>query len=87
MWGASGTYCRKLRDDERHKQLPQLFSGSFAPKMTLILEAGLYKLIQRSHKPEAKQFDRWLRHDVLPAIRKTGGLSREYQKRWFSGVS
>jgi prophage antirepressor-like protein len=35
-------------------------------------EAGLYQLILRSKKPEAKTFRRWVTHEVLPAIRKTG---------------
>lgn len=37
-----------------------------------ISEPGLYKLIMRSRKPEAKAFDRWVRHEVLPSIRRTG---------------
>lgn len=35
-------------------------------------EAGLYQLVFQSRKPEAKVFKRWVTHDVLPAIRKTG---------------
>ena len=40
--------------------------------LNLINEAGLYSLILRSRKPEAKAFKRWITHEVLPAIRKTG---------------
>lgn len=40
--------------------------------LAVINEAGLYSLILRSRKPEAKTFKRWVTHDVLPAIRKTG---------------
>lgn len=40
---------------------------------TVISEPGLYSLILRSHKPEAKAFKRWVTHEVLPSIRKTGG--------------
>lgn len=39
----------------------------------VINEPGLYSLILRSRKPEAKQFKRWITHEVLPSIRKTGG--------------
>ena len=39
----------------------------------LVNEFGLYSLILRSRKPEAKTFKRWITHEVLPAIRKTGG--------------
>lgn len=39
---------------------------------TIISEAGLYSLIFRSRKPQAKEFKRWVTHEVLPAIRRTG---------------
>lgn len=42
-------------------------------KTTVVNEAGLYSLILTSNKPEAKQFKRWITHDVIPTIRKTGG--------------
>lgn len=41
--------------------------------MVAVTEAGLYTLILRSRKPEAKAFKRWVTHEVLPAIRKDGG--------------
>lgn len=41
-------------------------------KMTLINEGGLYSAIIGSNKPEAKAFKRWVTHEVLPEIRKTG---------------
>ena len=40
--------------------------------MTVITESGLYALIFRSHKPEAKNFSRWVRREVLPSIRCSG---------------
>lgn len=40
--------------------------------MLIVSEPGLYKLIATSRKPVAKRFDRWVRHEVLPSIRKTG---------------
>lgn len=39
----------------------------------IINESGLYSLIFKSQKQEAKQFKRWVTHEVLPSIRKTGG--------------
>lgn len=39
----------------------------------IISEPGLYALVLGSRKPEAKAFKRWVTHDVLPAIRQTGG--------------
>lgn len=41
-------------------------------KMLCINEPGLYSLILRSRKPEAKAFKRWICHEVIPTIRKTG---------------
>ena len=41
--------------------------------LTFLTEAGIYRLITRSNKPEAEAFKRWVFHDVLPAIRHTGG--------------
>jgi prophage antirepressor-like protein len=40
--------------------------------MTTVNEPGLYCLILRSRKPEARAFKRWLTHEVIPAIRQTG---------------
>lgn len=40
--------------------------------MKLISESGLYKLILRSDKPQARLFQNWVTRDVLPAIRKDG---------------
>ena len=38
----------------------------------VITESGVYALVFRSRKPEAKKFSRWVRREVLPEIRKTG---------------
>jgi hypothetical protein len=43
--------------------------------MLIVSEPGLYKLLQTSRKPQAKRFDRWVRHEVLPEIRKTGSYN------------
>lgn len=39
----------------------------------VVNEFGLYNLVLGSRKPEAKQFKRWITHEVIPSIRKTGG--------------
>lgn len=41
--------------------------------MTVINEPGLYSLVLGSRKPEAKAFKRWITHEVIPSIRKSGG--------------
>ena len=48
-----------------------------AQMMNIVNEPGLYNLILRSRKPEAKQFKRWITHDVLPSIRKHGIYATE----------
>lgn len=63
-----------LDEDEVRRQEPVTTndgSGRVLPA-NLINEAGLYSLILRSRKPEAKAFKRWITHEVLPSIRTTG---------------
>lgn len=47
------------------------------PNKTIISEPGLYKLIMRSRKSEAKEFQRWVTHEVLPTVRKHGAYATE----------
>ncbi|WP_225226021.1 BRO-N domain-containing protein [Komarekiella delphini-convector] len=44
-------------------------------EMLTVTEPGLYRLIFKSRKPVAKRFQRWVFHEILPAIRKTGSYS------------
>ncbi|PNW62145.1 antirepressor [Lactobacillus sp. ATCC 15578] len=46
--------------------------GGLSGNTNFISEPGLYKLIGASRKPEAKRFNRWVTHEVLPSIRKNG---------------
>lgn len=45
----------------------------------IINESGLYNVILRSDKPETKRFKRWVTHEVLPSIRKTGSYAVSHQ--------
>ena len=47
------------------------------PNMNTVNEPGLYTLIIRSNKPEARAFKRWITHEVLPAIRRKGRYDAE----------
>ena len=47
--------------------------------MKFINESGLYTLIARSNKPEARKFQRWVTSEVLPSIRKTGSYNVQKQ--------
>lgn len=44
-----------------------------------LTEAGLYRLLNRSNKPEAEVFQKWVNKEVLPSIRKTGSYSVQSQ--------
>lgn len=57
-------------DDDEVANLPNWEGKGAAP--LIITEAGLYTLILRSRKPEAKRFKRWVTHEVLPSIRRDG---------------
>ena len=57
----------RLDDDERAK-----FNLGRQGNTNIINESGLYKVILRSDKPEAKKFMNWITHEVLPSIRKHG---------------
>lgn len=66
---------RNLDEDEvtEATNLPNWQVGTNGGRTPLIIsEPGLYKLIMRSRKPEAKEFQRWVTHEVLPSIRKHG---------------
>jgi len=62
---------RTLDDDEKGVEIFDTPGG--AQKMTVVNESGFYRIVMRSNTPEAKAFQRWVTHEVLPAIRRTGG--------------
>lgn len=61
----------RLDADERGSVLVDTLGG--VQEANTVSEPGFYKLVMRSRKPEAKAFQRWVAHEVLPAIRRTGG--------------
>ena len=64
--------ARRLEEDEVC-QIPLTDSLGRTQETTVINESGLYNVILRSDKPEAKPFRKWVTSQVLPTIRKTGG--------------
>lgn len=62
---------QRLDEDEKGVVLTDTLGGQ--QSMTAINEPGLYVLVLGSRKPESKEFKRWITHDVIPTIRKTGG--------------
>lgn len=61
---------RMLDEDEKDTHNMRTLGGS--QEMQAVNEPGLYSCIFKSRKQEAKKFKRWVTHEVLPAIRKTG---------------
>lgn len=82
--------AERLEDDEKGRSLIPTLGGE--QETTIINESGLYSVILRSDKPQAKPFRKWVTSEVLPSIRKTGvyALRDSYQiedpieraKRW-----
>ncbi len=69
--GVDTSHVRRGLDDDEVATLPNWQGKGAAP--LIVSEAGLYALILKSRKPEAKSFKRWVTHEVLPSIRETGG--------------
>ena len=70
--GTSSDAVKRLDDDEHALvSIEGLSRGN--DKANIINEPGLYGLVLASRKPEAKAFKRWITHEVIPEIRKTGG--------------
>jgi prophage antirepressor-like protein len=83
-WFVAADICRALeignvsdviRSLDEDESTLDTIEGSHRPT-NLINEFGLYSLILKSRKPEAKRFKRWITHEVLPSIRKTGSYSK-----------
>lgn len=78
--GNSRMVSDRLDDDE--KGVSQIDTPGGVQNMSIISESGLYNVILRSDKPEAKPFRKWVTAEVIPTIRKTGG----YNPRPLSGA-
>lgn len=63
----------KMFDEDEFSTAEVIDSIGRRQQAYIISEPGLYRLVMRSRKPEAKEFQRWVTHEVLPSIRKTGG--------------
>lgn len=68
--GNSRMVADRLDEDEKGVSIIDTLGGR--QELTVISESGLYNVILLSRKPEAKQFKRWVTHEVLPQIRQHG---------------
>lgn len=73
-YSETAAMTRRL-DDADVSNLRDLQVGGRAP--TIISEMGLYEAILGSHVPGVRDFKRWITHEVLPQIRKTGGYGNQ----------
>lgn len=80
--GGVGWVYDKLDADERSLCDRTTLGMNPGRPMTIISRPGLFKLIQRSNKPEAKEFDRWVRHEVLPQVKISPNLFSGLDPRW-----
>lgn len=86
-WFVAADVCRALELDDTGRATSRLDedeltrikieSGGQHREMIIINEPGLYTLVLGSRKPEAKAFKRWITHEVLPSIRKTGAYATD----------
>jgi prophage antirepressor-like protein len=66
--------------DDGEKGVSKVYTPGGNQEMNVVSESGIYSLIFRSNRPEAKLFRRWVTHEVLPAIRKTGRYAAPQKK-------
>ena len=94
IWFVAADVCKALEINNPSQALTRLDSdekttltnnegraGQGAQNYNIINESGLYSLILRSRKTEAKQFKKWVTSEVLPSIRKTGSYSLTLNKQ------
>jgi prophage antirepressor-like protein len=84
-WFVAKDVCRVLEISDHHQAVESLDEDergrcivptpSGAQEMLIISESGLYSLIFKSRKPEARRVRKWVTSEVLPSIRKTGSYS------------
>ncbi len=78
-WFVAADVCRALDIGNPSQALTRLDSdeatliSNEGREINIVSEPGLYALVLGSRKPEAKAFKRWVTHEVIPSIRRTGG--------------
>lgn len=75
MKQASESALRNLDEDE--KLMRKVYASGQNREMLFVTESGLYALIIRSNKPEARKFRKWITAEVLPSLRKYGFYSTD----------
>lgn len=73
-YASAKDFLRQVPESHRGRQKVRTPSGE--QEMLVVDEAGLYRGVLRSNKPEAEPFMEWITAEVLPSIRRTGGYTR-----------
>ena len=91
QWFAAADVCAALgiknhRDslmhlDEDEKGVVSSDTLGGIQNISVVNESGLYALVLRSRKPEARKFAKWVTSEVLPSIRQTGGYTKQPDTR------
>lgn len=71
--GKSPINAVAIHVDEEDKGVTKIMTPGGTQQITIINESGVYALVFGSKLPKAKEFKRWVTHEVIPAIRKHGG--------------
>lgn len=74
---ARGTKVAERLEEDEVRQTSITDSLGRQQKAYIINESGLYTVILRSGKPQAKPFRKWVTSEVLPSIRKHGAYMTE----------
>ena len=74
--GLDTSNLSKMLDEDELSTYPVQYTDQVR-NLSVVSEPGLYSLILRSRKPEAKAFKRWVTHEVIPSIRKRGLYATE----------
>lgn len=80
--------ARNLDDDERRQLDTNIINPDVGGRGTILIsESGLYALIFRSRKSEAKRFSKWVRAEVLPTLSRTGSYTMPSAKAQSASIT
>ncbi len=69
------THCKKVVAFDKLNRVYEMDTPKLDPQTRLILEGDVWRLIIKSHLPEAEKIEAWIMEEVLPSIRTTGNYS------------
>ena len=91
LWFVAKDLCKNLsiqntkdalnRLDEDEKGVVLIYTPGGTQESLAVTEAGAYALVLGSRKKEGHDFKRWITHDIVPSIRKTGSYSLDKQQQ------